>query len=85
MCCDPKLGDISSHLEFFSLRDNKWKEIEGTHFPYRNASDKPRTGLVYNMAIHWSAIRHDLSMNVIVAFDLMERRLSDIPFPVGFG
>ncbi|MCI78144.1 F-box protein, partial [Trifolium medium] len=37
------------------------------------------------MAIHWSAIRHDLSMHVIVAFDLMERRLSDIPFPDDFG
>ncbi|KAK2358122.1 hypothetical protein QL285_095334 [Trifolium repens] len=82
--CYPKLGDESSHLEVFSLRDNKWKEIEGTHFPYRIASDKPRAGLFYNTAIHWFAIRHDISMRVIVAFDLIERRLSDIPVPDAF-
>ncbi|XP_045831788.1 F-box/kelch-repeat protein At3g06240-like [Trifolium pratense] len=84
MCCYPRLGDVSSHLEFFSLTDNKWKEIEGTHFPYRNGSDKPIVGLFYNTAIHWSVVRHDLWMQVIVAFDLIERRLSNIPFPDDF-
>jgi len=27
---------IYSSLEFFSLRDNDWEELKGTHFPYIN-------------------------------------------------
>ncbi|MCH80043.1 F-box family protein [Trifolium medium] len=33
------------------------------------------------MAIHWLAFRHDLSMDVIVVFDLMERKLLEMPLP----
>ncbi|RHN64162.1 putative F-box domain, galactose oxidase/kelch, beta-propeller, F-box associated interaction [Medicago truncatula] len=32
------LVGIISHLEIFSLRDNTWKQMEGTHFPYTNVS-----------------------------------------------
>ena len=81
---DTTLANISSHLEFFSLRANAWKEIEGTHFPYMNASDDPRLGSLFNGAIHWLAYRHDLPMNVIVAFDLMERKLLDLSLPDDF-
>ncbi|RHN39071.1 putative F-box domain-containing protein [Medicago truncatula] len=75
MSCDPALANISSHLEFFSLRANTWKEIEGIHFPYINASHDPRVGSLFSGSIHWLAFRHDLSINVIVAFDLTERKL----------
>ncbi|PNX88857.1 F-box family protein [Trifolium pratense] len=41
----------------------------------------PGVGLFYNMAIHWLVTRHDLSTNVIVVFDLMERKLLEMPLP----
>ncbi|GAU41608.1 hypothetical protein TSUD_196780 [Trifolium subterraneum] len=77
---DSKLAN-TKHLEFFSLRANTWKEIEGD-FPYCNASDNPKTvGSLFNGAIHWFAFRHDLRYDVIVAFDLMERKLLEMCLP----
>jgi len=71
-----------SHLEVFSLRDNTWKQIEGAHFPCKNATDDySKQGVLFNGAIHWLAFRYDLYVYVIVAFDLMERKLFQIPLP----
>ena len=82
---DPTLPNRSSHLEFFSLRDNTWKELEGTHFPYLNANEfEPRGGSFFNGAIYWLSFRHDLSMSVILAFDLMERKLLEMSLPDDF-
>lgn len=88
---DPIDDNISSHLEFFSLRANTWNEIEClgfakyNHFPYyMNASDDPKVGTLFNGTIHWFSFRHDLSMDVIVGFDLVERKLFEMPFPDGF-
>ncbi|CAJ2634486.1 unnamed protein product [Trifolium pratense] len=75
---------IVSHLEFFSLRDNTWKEIEGTLFPYLNFSDGPPVGSLFKEVIHWLVFRVDISMYVIVAFDLMERKLLDMHLPDEF-
>ncbi|GAU41601.1 hypothetical protein TSUD_196710 [Trifolium subterraneum] len=80
MSCD-SLDNIW-HLEFFSLRANTWKEIEGTHFPYIILSGVvPRVGTLFGGAIHWLAFRRDLESTVIVAFDLMERELVEMSFP----
>jgi len=38
-------------------------------------------GLFFNGCIHWLARRPDLFMDVIIAFDLMERKLFNMPFP----
>ncbi|CAJ2634492.1 unnamed protein product [Trifolium pratense] len=84
MSYDTTLANVSSHLEVFSLRDNKWKEIEGINLPYMNASDDPRTGSFFNGAIHWLAYGVDLSVNLIVAFDLMERKLLEMSLPDDF-
>ncbi|KAK2417298.1 F-box/kelch-repeat protein [Trifolium repens] len=68
----------SSYLEFFSLRANTWKQIDDdTHIHYGNASH-------FNGAIHWFAYCHELEKNVIVAFDLMKRKLLEMPFPDQF-
>jgi F-box interacting protein len=73
---------VLSHLEVFSLRDNTWKQIEGAHFPYQNVTnDHSKQGVLFNGAIHWLAFRCDLNVHVIVAFDLMERKLFEIPLP----
>jgi F-box interacting protein len=74
-----------SRLEFFSLRDNMWKELEGTHFPYLNANEyNPGAGFLFNGAIHWLAFSCDLLYDVIVAFDLIEKKLLDIHLPDDF-
>jgi len=84
----PTFVKTSSQLEFFSLRDNKWNEIEGPHITYFNTRDHPKpskAGLFFNGAIHWlTSHYHDLSLEVIVAFDLMERKLIEIPLPDDF-
>jgi len=84
MSYNTTLANVSSHLEFFSLRDNTWKEAEGTHFPYTNACMDTRIGSLFNGAIHGFAHRRDLSMDVIVAFDLMERKLLEMSLPDDF-
>ncbi|XP_050870500.1 F-box/kelch-repeat protein At3g23880 [Lathyrus oleraceus] len=82
MSYNPDLDPISSRLEFFSLRANTWEEIEGTYFPYMNASDDPRVGSLFKGAIHWLACHSDKSINVIVAFDLTERKLLEMSLPL---
>ncbi|KAK2358114.1 hypothetical protein QL285_095326 [Trifolium repens] len=82
--CDTIIDNISSHLEFFSLRDNTWKEIEGTHFLYMPSSDYPRVGSLFNGVIHWLAVHNDISMDVIVTFDLKERKVFDMHLPEEF-
>jgi hypothetical protein len=44
-------------------------------------TNQPKVGLFFNGSIHWLARHPDLFMDVIIAFDLMERKLFDMPFP----
>jgi len=81
MSFDKDVHNFLLHVEFFSLRDNRWKEIEGPHFPYKNSSHYSMVGSLFNGAIHWLAFRHDLSMNFIIAFDLIEKKLLDMSLP----
>ncbi|XP_058731648.1 F-box/kelch-repeat protein At3g06240-like [Vicia villosa] len=74
-------GDPPLRLEYFSLKSNTWKEVEGPHFPYVFQEDEPKGGLLYKGAIHWVAYRYDLQTDVIVVFDLMERKLSYMLLP----
>jgi F-box interacting protein len=66
------------------LRDNTWKEIEGTQFPYINYHLEPRVGSVFNGAIYWLASHENLLIDVILAFDLTKRELLEMSFPDGF-
>ncbi|GAU16715.1 hypothetical protein TSUD_199570 [Trifolium subterraneum] len=91
LSCGPDLAnDTSSHSEIFSLRDNTWKEIEDTrHLPYTYTTSgfeypTATLGFLFNGALHWFVSRRRLSGMVILAFDLMERKLLEIPFPDGF-
>ncbi|CAI8610242.1 unnamed protein product [Vicia faba] len=70
------------HLEYYSLKANTWKQVEGPHFPYiLEGQYKP--GSLYKGAIHWLAYHCDLRSHVIVAFDLKERKLSCMHLPPG--
>ncbi|GAU47490.1 hypothetical protein TSUD_265620 [Trifolium subterraneum] len=77
--CEIEENPFSSHLEIFSIRDNRWKEIEGTHFPYCGGDHD--NGLLFNGSIHWLSCRIDVEIYVIVAFDLVDRKLSEMPLP----
>ncbi|XP_058760646.1 F-box/kelch-repeat protein At3g06240-like [Vicia villosa] len=74
-----------SRLEYFSLKDNKWKEIEDIYFLYTIDKIEPRVGSLFNDAIHWVAVHSDSLMKVIIAFDLTERKVFDMPYPNGVG
>ncbi|XP_058759180.1 F-box/kelch-repeat protein At3g06240-like [Vicia villosa] len=84
MCYNPALPHISSHLQFFSFRANTWKKLEATYFPYMNASHNHRVGSLLGGVMHWLAFRRDIPMNVIVAFDLTERKLLEMSLPDDF-
>ncbi|XP_058732759.1 F-box/kelch-repeat protein At3g06240-like [Vicia villosa] len=76
--------DPPLHLEYFSLKANTWKEVKGPHFPC-TFLDEPKGGALHKGAIHWLAYRFDLSSDVIVAFDLTERKLSYMHLPRASG
>lgn len=71
-------------LRFFSLRDNTWKELEAAHSPYVLYASDNIVGSLFNGAIHWLVVRGDIKRQVIIAFDLMDRKLLEMPFPDGF-
>ncbi|XP_050917915.1 F-box/kelch-repeat protein At3g06240 [Lathyrus oleraceus] len=72
-----------SRLEYFSLKDNKWEEIEDTYFHLTSDKINPRVGSLFNGAIHWLALHSDSLMAVIFIFDLTERKLFEMPYPNG--
>ncbi|XP_054787566.1 F-box/kelch-repeat protein At3g06240-like [Prosopis cineraria] len=83
--CDPYDDDCGSDFQFFSTKANSWKKIEGTgSFPYMNAIDDPRAGVFLKEAIHWLAFRHDTSVELILAFNVIQRKLIEIPLPGDF-
>ncbi|RHN59199.1 putative F-box domain-containing protein [Medicago truncatula] len=65
---------------FFSFRDNTWKETESTPFPYAVIPSR-RKGLLFNGVVHWLALRRNLGWIVILTFDLMEKKLFEMPLP----
>ncbi|KAI5416058.1 hypothetical protein KIW84_041196 [Lathyrus oleraceus] len=78
----PDVEDLS-RLEYFSLKDNKWKEIKDTYFHFTSDKIDPRVGSLFNDAIHWLALHSDSLMEVIIAFDLTERKLFEMAYPNG--
>jgi F-box interacting protein len=75
-------------LEIFSLRTNKWKQIEiDSHLPYTNTAntaDGPIVGLFLNGSIYWLVHNYETRRNDVIALDLKEMRLSEIAIPVDF-
>ncbi|KAK7245353.1 hypothetical protein RIF29_40193 [Crotalaria pallida] len=72
---------VKTCFELYSSRANAWEKIEGTDLPYM-ASDGPRTGTLLNGIIHWFA--HCPDALVILAFDLVERKFSEVRLPNNF-
>ncbi|KAK7379925.1 hypothetical protein VNO78_34201 [Psophocarpus tetragonolobus] len=81
---NPNSIDFPTRVECFSIRANEWKEIESVHLPYMSCFDYIEVGSLLNDAIHWLAFSFDGLRNVIVAFDLRERRFTEVPWPIDF-
>ncbi|MED6179470.1 hypothetical protein PIB30_001233 [Stylosanthes scabra] len=79
---DPcKTSEVKSRWEFFSVRNNSWKEIETGGFR-SNYLITFNSGVFYNGAIYWLAVWSDgEGGRVIVAFDLDEKNLSILSLP----
>jgi len=73
------------YLGFFSLRANEWEEIVDTFdLPFCSKASSfvyPLVESVFNGAIHWLALNLDTHDYLVVAFDLVERKLVEIPLP----
>ncbi|KAK7340707.1 hypothetical protein VNO77_21417 [Canavalia gladiata] len=72
-----------TRFEFFSLKTNSWNKLEGIDFPDVGGNFQNRsTGSFLNGALHWLALSVDKKhFDAIIAFDLIERSLSEIPMP----
>ncbi|CAI8605982.1 unnamed protein product [Vicia faba] len=79
-------SDSSSiDFEIFSLRDNKWKLIPGDSLlPYASSGLCFEVGLFLNGALYWHVVNHEISKDVIIAFDLEEMVITEIRLPDEF-
>ncbi|XP_058753746.1 F-box/kelch-repeat protein At3g06240-like [Vicia villosa] len=84
--CERTLVNPSSHLELFSFRNNRWEEIDGNYGLYYNCTSIDlKGGSLCNGAIHWLTSRSydflEFPVDVILAFDLLERQPVEMPLP----
>ncbi|XP_061340380.1 F-box/kelch-repeat protein At3g06240-like [Gastrolobium bilobum] len=81
---------LKADIEFFSLKTNSWNKIKGINFPYSCIGLPGHefiSGLLLNGALHWLTLCKGTGTDVasvIIAFDLIERSLSEIPLPSDF-
>ncbi|XP_061356730.1 F-box/kelch-repeat protein At3g23880-like [Gastrolobium bilobum] len=78
---------FKTHMEFFSLKTNSWNKVKGINFPYFDNGTRVtvRSGFLLNEALHWVVFsKGDFTKDVIIAFDLIKRSLSEILLPPDF-
>ncbi|XP_057423361.1 F-box/kelch-repeat protein At3g06240-like isoform X2 [Lotus japonicus] len=67
-------------IRLFSMKTNSWFYLQGTNVPYIDLdSCEFKAGQFLNQALHWLVISYETEHHVIIAFDLVERSLSEIP------
>ncbi|XP_058742023.1 F-box/kelch-repeat protein At3g06240-like [Vicia villosa] len=80
--------DGAIKLMIFSLRANKWKPMEvASHLPDITTAVwdcVPKSGLSLNGSIHWIVYNEETFKNVIIAFDIKEIAMLEIPLPDDF-
>ncbi|XP_058754989.1 F-box/kelch-repeat protein At3g06240-like [Vicia villosa] len=80
--------DGAIKLMIFSLRANKWKPMEvASHLPDITTAvwdSDPKSGLSLNGSIHWILYNKETFKNVIIAFDIKEMAMLEIPLPDDF-
>ncbi|CAJ1941298.1 unnamed protein product [Sphenostylis stenocarpa] len=83
------LDNPANYIEFFSLKENMWKEVDATSFTCKNNHNycfDTQSGIALNDSIHWlaSCPDTDIPIDVIIAFDLRKRNIFQIPLPPNF-
>ncbi|XP_057452962.1 F-box protein CPR1-like [Lotus japonicus] len=73
--------DCKTHIEIFSFKTNSWNQIQGFKFPYWTTKFD-QAGLLLNGALHWLVFSRDTEDHVIIAFDLKQMSLLEIPIPL---
>ncbi|XP_057436171.1 F-box protein CPR1-like [Lotus japonicus] len=78
---DPDI--IANHptcIRLFSMKTNSWFYPEGTYAQYADLGlCEFKVGSFLNEALYWLVISVETSNHAIIAFDLVERSLSEIP------
>ncbi|XP_057455225.1 F-box/kelch-repeat protein At3g06240-like isoform X2 [Lotus japonicus] len=77
----PDLADWRTDIVIFSLKTNSWDEIEDFKFPYQTSHPRTEAGLLLNGALHWLVYSRVTYNFVIIAFDLIQRSVLEIPLP----
>ncbi|CAK8542482.1 unnamed protein product [Lathyrus sativus] len=73
------------YFEIFSLRTNRWKHIKSDSQLIIDQECGFYVGLLLNGSIHWLVRRYEgYFVDVIIAFDLKESKMSLIALPYGF-
>ena len=67
-------------IRYFCLRTNCWTCVECA-LPYSTCKLKTKHGQFWNGAIYWILKCADGLRHVVIAFDVREKRLSEIPLP----
>ncbi|TKY65031.1 F-box/kelch-repeat protein [Spatholobus suberectus] len=65
-------------IHIFSFKTNSWTRLD-IDIPYENLDDTFKAGSLINGALYWLVFPDDEEVPVIIAFDLMQRSLSEIP------
>ncbi|XP_057455223.1 F-box/kelch-repeat protein At3g06240-like [Lotus japonicus] len=76
-------SDWKTDIAIFSLKTNSWDQIKRVKFPYRSCHPITDAGLLLNGALHWLVYSRDVHGVVIIAFDMIEKSLLEIPLPSG--
>ncbi|XP_057422550.1 F-box/kelch-repeat protein At3g23880-like [Lotus japonicus] len=69
-----------TRISFFSLKTNSWFYPEGTYVQYWDNGEREfKVGCLLNEALHWLVTSYETKLQVVIAFDLVQRTLSEIP------
>jgi len=63
----------------FSFKTALYVPCKSIYFPYKYIGDKFCAGTLFSGAIHWLVFTEDENVPVIIAFDMIQKSLLDIP------
>ncbi|KAG2406987.1 hypothetical protein LR48_Vigan01g337600 [Vigna angularis] len=70
--------------EVFSIRANKWMEIEPINLSFKSCRDNKRPCRVLNNAIHWlgCCLKEEMEVVFILGFDVTKKKFYEIAAPI---
>ncbi|XP_057453031.1 F-box/kelch-repeat protein At3g06240-like [Lotus japonicus] len=68
-----------AEIQCFSLKSESWHDDKPVNGRYMDHGDDFRTGVFLNDSIHWLVSYTDTKIHVVIAYDLVQKSLSEIP------